>query len=111
MEKINLVIGVSNIACGVIVGGLSIPMIKEKVKMNNFYGVRFAKSFESDENWYKINKKGGILMFRWSIIVLLLGLTCFVQPRIEGVIMWVHLMAPLGYVVASIQSYNYARKL
>lgn len=111
MEKINLVLGISNIACALIVGGLAIPMIKEKVKMNHFYGVRFAKSFESDENWYKINKKGGILLFKWSIAILLVGLSCFVLPEISGALIWVYGLAPLAYVIACIQSYNYARKL
>jgi len=49
---------------GLLAGGLAIPLIKEKVKMNHLYGVRFAKSFESEENWYRKNKKGGPLLPR-----------------------------------------------
>ena len=73
--------------------------------------MRFAKSFESDENWYRINKKGGTFLLGWSIVILLLGLTCFIQPKINGPLVWVYGFAPILYIVAAAQSYAYARKL
>lgn len=111
MEKINIILGISNVACGLIVGGSAIPLIKEKVKMNHFYGVRFAKSFETEENWYKINKKGGKLLLSWSIVILMLGVSCFLLPKIERPLLWFYLSVPLFYLVAMLQAYLYARKL
>lgn len=49
MDKINRVLGITNTACALLAGGSAIPLVKEKVKMNHMYGVRFAKTFESDE--------------------------------------------------------------
>jgi hypothetical protein len=48
MDKINRVLGITNTACTLLAGGSAIPLVKEKVKMNHMYGVRFAKSIESD---------------------------------------------------------------
>ncbi len=111
MHDINLVLGISNTFCGLLIGLLAIPLIKEKVKMNNWYGVRFAKSYESEENWRKINRKGGIYMLAWSIPIFLLGLSCFVQPKLKGALLWVNLSAPFLILGAVVQSYAYARKL
>ena len=55
---INVVVGFSNFFVGFIMIFLSIPLKNGSIKMNKLYGFRFSKSFESDENWYKINKCG-----------------------------------------------------
>lgn len=111
MEKINLVLGISNTVCALLAGGSAIPLIKGKIKMNHIYGVRFAKSFESDGNWYKINKKGGGILLKWSALILLIGVGCFIQPKIEGPLLWIYAFAPLLYLVATLQCYAYTRKL
>ncbi len=85
--------------------------MKEKVKMNEWYGVKFSKSYESDELWYKINKKGGEYMFRWGVVTALLGLSCFVQPPMEGVLMWVNTAVPLLFLIGVIETYVFAWKL
>ena len=64
METGNLIFGLTNILVGGLLLALSIPLIKGKVKMNYLYGVRFKKSFESEENWYALNRYGGRLPAR-----------------------------------------------
>lgn len=111
MEKLNFTLGISNSVVAVLAAGVSIPLIKEKVAMNKLYGVRFAKSFESDELWYKINKKGGKLLLAWSVPILLIGLLCFVIPSIEAPYQWLFAYAPILYLIPGLQAYLYARKL
>jgi uncharacterized membrane protein len=55
---------------GAVVLGVSIPLIRERVGMNNYYGIRFPAAFESDEAWYRINRHGG-KCFAWYGAVLL----------------------------------------
>jgi Na+-transporting NADH:ubiquinone oxidoreductase subunit NqrD len=45
---------------------LAIPLYREKVAPNAIYGVRITKSFESPENWYKINGYGGKQLLMWG---------------------------------------------
>jgi hypothetical protein len=79
--------------------------------MNSVYGVRFRKSFQSDDLWYKINKKGGKLLLLWSIPILSIGISCFFAPKIERPVTWVVAYAPLLYIVAAAQTYAYSKKL
>src|SRR2546427_9177847 len=44
---------------GLSTAGLAIPLVIRKVPMNRVYGVRIAKAFASDRDWYEINAYGG----------------------------------------------------
>jgi len=46
---------------------VALPLIKGKVKMNPWYGVRIPAAFESDERWLEINRYGGRLLFNWGL--------------------------------------------
>jgi hypothetical protein len=78
--KPNIIFGLTNIACALLIIGISIPLVKRKIKMNSWYGVRIPKSFESEENWYKINVYGGKELIIWSIPIILSGIICFFIP-------------------------------
>jgi hypothetical protein len=80
MDNINLVLGISNISCGLLFMGISIPLIKRRVKMNHAYGFRISKAFESEENWYDINAYGAKQLVTWSIPVILAGIICLFVP-------------------------------
>jgi hypothetical protein len=78
--KMNIVFGLVNIVTALLLIGISIPLVKHKIKMNHLYGVRITKSFESDDNWYRINAYGGKQLIIWSIPMILAGLICFIVP-------------------------------
>ena len=43
---------------------IAIPLILKKVPRNGFYGFRTPKTMAgSDEQWYRINRQGGIAIF------------------------------------------------
>lgn len=42
--------------------------------MNKIYGIRIPIAFESDENWYMVNRYGGKALLVWSAPVLLIGI-------------------------------------
>ncbi len=70
----------ANLLVGLLLIGISIPMWLEKVPMNGWYGFRIAKSFESDENWYRINKFGGLAGIACGALITLVGVACFLWP-------------------------------
>jgi len=49
--------------------GVSLPLVKRKIKRNQWYGVRIAEAFKSEERWLEINEYGGRLVLRWGIAV------------------------------------------
>lgn len=76
----NIIFGLLNIGSALLIFLVSIPLIKRKIRMNGLYGVRIKKSFESEENWYKINAYGGKQLAIWSIPMFIAGLVCFLIP-------------------------------
>lgn len=47
------------LAVGLLLVGISIPLIKRSIQMNQYYGVSTPETFKSEENWYEINSYGG----------------------------------------------------
>ena len=54
---------------GVLMVVLAVPLIRRRVPMNHFYGVRIPKAFVSDENWYEINAYGGKLLLGFGLFL------------------------------------------
>jgi hypothetical protein len=77
---INVILGVSNLVCALLMILLSIPLKHGLVKMNSWYGFRLAQSFESDELWYKINEYGAKRFIIWSIPIIIIGIFSFLIP-------------------------------
>jgi len=76
----NVMLGLGVILVGCVGIALGFPLMKRKVKMNRWYGVRIPKSFQSEEHWFKINEYGGRQLVVWSVPMIAWGLLCFVIP-------------------------------
>lgn len=112
MDAANIIFGIMHILTAFIIIGISIPLVKGEISMNKFYGIRFKKSYDSDENWYKINKYGGQQLIKWSIPLAIFGIISFFLPIEKNPILFLlALFAPLIILVPVITSYLYARKL
>ena len=112
METTAIALGLTIICSAVIMILISIPMLKRKVPMNRWYGARFKKSFESDENWYKINAYSAKQLILWTIPILIIGIVTLFLP-LEGNTGLFNAIAfsPLLVCVPCLLSYRYARKL
>jgi hypothetical protein len=84
MNSENIYLGSTILALSMLFIAISIPLVKRKIKMNPWYGVRIPKSFESEENWYKINAYGGKRLIAWSSLLLLIGIAAFFIPLDES---------------------------
>jgi len=104
---------ISNIIAGALIIIFCIPLLMNKISMNQWYGIRFRKSFESTENWYKINKYGAGRMVRWSFIIIVISIAVLFLPlhgnKTIQVIML--LCIPLIIIIPVIESWLYAKKL
>lgn len=104
--------GLSNCIAGILFIVISLPLVLEKIPMNSLYGVRFKKSYESEENWYKINRYGGKQLIYWSTALILLGLITFFSPLAEiQSFNTISAFAPLIVFVPAYKSYKYAQNL
>ena len=110
MQQHNIRLGISLIACGLIFVVMSIPLLKGAIKMNHWYGFRIGKAFESEENWYKINRYGAQRFIIWSVAIIISGVVIFLlQPQLAAKIG----LSPLiiFVIIPIIETLLYARKL
>jgi hypothetical protein len=80
MSVMGIIYGLTNIGCAIVFIAVSIPLVRRKIPMNHWYGIRIAKSFRSDADWYAINEYGGRQMIYWSIPLIPLGLVYLLVP-------------------------------
>ena len=112
MEATNIIFGLMHTFTALLLIGISIPLVKNDISMNKMYGIRFKKSYESDENWYKINRYGGRQIIIWSIPLGLFGIICFFLPIEENPLLFLlSMLAPFIIIVPFVTSYMYTRKL
>jgi uncharacterized membrane protein len=67
---------------------IAIPLIRKKIPKNAFYGFRTPKTMAgSDEQWYRINREGGIAIFIAGSISLLASIfvPVFVRDQSQGI--------------------------
>ena len=83
MSSINIHLGVTLIFCGLLFIGINIPLYKGSIKMNYWYGFRIGKAFDSEQNWYDINKYGAKRLMIWSVPIIITGIIyLFLSPRV-----------------------------
>lgn len=81
METVNAKTAVTLVCLGFILIAVSIPLCLGKIKMNRFYGFRIQKAFESEENWYRINRFGAKALMCWSVVIITIGIAClYIEP-------------------------------
>jgi hypothetical protein len=108
-----IILGLTDIVCGLLIIGVSLPLVKGKIPMNRWYGVRFKQSFLSDDHWYRINAYGGKRLIIWSVPVVLAGAVALFLPDdvMDQPMMMIISFAPILLVIAAVESYLFARKL
>ncbi|MBN2208286.1 MAG: SdpI family protein [Candidatus Coatesbacteria bacterium] len=67
-------IGTINLILGLLVIGLSIPLLLRKIPRNWSYGIKLVpKAHKSDENWYEINAYGSKWLIGCGAILAVIG--------------------------------------
>ena len=91
---------------------VSVPMIRRKVKMNPWYGIRIRASFQSEAAWYEINHYGGCLLLAWSLLIAATATVgMFVERRYWLTYNWTAAVIILGgLALVMAKTLVYARK-
>jgi hypothetical protein len=116
MNSPNVVFGLINISSALVFILISVPLVKQKIGMNNFYGFRIKRAFESDESWFKINTYGGKQLIKWSIPLIMVGIFCFffpIESEQEGImsIFLVALPIIVFTTIAIVKTIIFAKKI
>jgi hypothetical protein len=94
--------------------GLSLPLIFNKVRPNDWYGVRVKKTLTNEDLWYKANAYFGKELLIASIIVLSACVFLFfVKDRmtLNTFLITVSTVLMLPYIVAVVKTFLYLRRL
>ncbi len=84
------------ITSGLILAGLSVPLILRKIPPNGIYGFRVKKTMEHPEIWYPVNAYGG----KWLLAVGIgIVLAAVIFASIPGLTLDVYAYWVLGVLV------------
>ena len=110
----NTALGLTHIATGVLVILLCLPLLKDKIGPNRFYGVRIKKAFESREHWFKLQRFGAWQLIVWGGVLAVCGIVALIVPfnRDQGVLYPLFSLAPICLIIIPlIQTFRYAKTL
>ncbi len=113
MPSENLTIGLALILSGALIIAVCLPLLKGQIKPNALYGIRLAKSFESDENWFKMNRYGAKQMMLWAGVMMAFGLATFFLPlhSHQTLTAIVAVLPVLLVLIPAFQIYRYSKTL
>lgn len=79
----NLFLSVFVFMTGLIFIFSGLPLFYMKIPLNNFYGIRIAKAYESEESWYYVNKIGGGKIVAAGFILIACAILLLFVPQIH----------------------------
>lgn len=112
MPLAHVMIPTAHITTAILILMVCYPLLRDQIPMNHWYGIRFKKSFESDENWYAINRFGAAQFIRWALVLLAIGVLGFALPLEDELVVIIYAILPaLVLIPPCITSYRFAQKL
>ena len=109
MISVNVKIAVTLVILGSVIFILLTPLYRGKVRTNPVYGIRIRKAFESEENWYKINRYGATAMMYWAALLMVMGIICLFIP--SQFVLTVAKVSIMLIIIPIIQILRYAKRL
>jgi uncharacterized membrane protein len=108
----DIFLALTHIFSGLLFILLSIPLVLGKVKMNHLYGIRISKAFESDENWYRINRYGGKVLIATGLILIVFGIAELIYPvSNQNLFIFLAFLPAIILIPVLILIFNYGKKL
>lgn len=92
---------------------ISIPLIKRKVKINNWYGIRLPETMKNEKVWYEVNEKGGKHLFVFGVIISLVSILFYLGAFFSSVVAFIIMtvLILIGTVLLVIKASSISTKL
>ena len=104
--------GILYVIVGLVLIGVSVPLLAGRISRNRWYGFRIRKSFASEETWLLINRYGARHLIRWSSVIAALGAYLLIAEDVgDTTVTWIALGAPLLMLIPVGQTLWYAKQL
>ena len=105
-------IAIVHVAAASIIIAMSLPLIRRKVRMNHFYGIRVAEAFESEAAWFDINHYGGRLLRTWGLLFAATATVGLLVPQRSWLAYNCASLVPIlgGLAVVILKIHRYARR-
>jgi len=65
---------------GLLFSGLAIPLMRRKVKMNSWYGIRVPDAMQNENIWYEVNAIMGRYLFAFGLLTSIISLQFILHP-------------------------------
>jgi uncharacterized membrane protein len=101
------------VATGLLLAGVSFPLIRRWVKPNHFYGFRIPKTMSSEPIWYEANAYAGRMLLGLSIVYIAASILLYFVFRENFVAYNIACAVVLlgGLLIVVVLSFRYARLL
>jgi hypothetical protein len=112
--KENIIVGLINSIAGLFFMLSCIPLVRRRIKMNDLYGFRISKAFESEQNWYDINEYGARKTMGWSIFTFISGVAAFfISFEDDSMLSWLWVTLPISLtaIVPIVQTFKYSKRI
>jgi uncharacterized membrane protein len=101
------------VGAGLVLIGLSVPLIRRKIRPNNWYGFRVRQTLADPEVWYAANTYAGKCLLAVGVITVLTAVGLY---RVPGITLDAYALACAGIILAAltvciIQCFRYLTKL
>lgn len=112
MTELNIIASACNIGTGLLLIAICVPLLRGSIRRNRFYGFRLRRSFESEEDWQRINRYGARWMIIWSIILIGIGIATFFLPIRDSItaLVWTAVPVTIVPLIVTLQTYIYANR-
>jgi len=100
-------------SAGVVLAGMSIPLIRRKIPPNGMYGLRSEKTINNPELWYLVNQYSARRMLWTAIAFVFTALGLYFLPglALDEYAMICLGVFSIGMVITIVQTVNYLRSL
>ena len=101
------------LAVGIICIAISIPLIKRKIKINNWYGVRLPQTMKNEEIWYEVNEKSGKHLFAFGTIIIFFSILFYIGNFFSSIVSFVIMtvLILVGTIIIVIKASSISNKL
>jgi hypothetical protein len=102
-----------NVIAGLVLAGISVPLIRRKIGPNPFYGFRVRKTLSNPEVWYAANAYAAKWLFGIGLGTVAVAVALFFVPGIDvlGYSLTCAALILGGLVVGLVMSFRYLNRL